>query len=186
MDFFVEREQNTMTQKQQEHQPPLHALPLTDEVLSCPWTPFVRCEPDPGEPETDIWLNSRYQAHLRRHESRVGGPTLVHLSFKRLDRGHLIQYRDKMRIKDELVGAECEGIELLPARSREVDTANQYHLWIIADEQFRFPLGFPQRCVSDASIDGSVQEPWPEGERPADCLSAEALAERIQSEGTQS
>ena len=80
-----------------------------------------------------------------------------------------------MRLKDEFVGPETEGVELLPARSREVDTENQYHVWIVDDATFRFPFGFTERRVSDVSIDGAVQEPWPPGERPADCLSREEL-----------
>lgn len=172
-----------MSKKNQGGHSFLHAPPTTDDLLSRPWTPFVLCEPDPREPGVEIWLNSRYQVHRRRHEALDGGPTLVHHSFKRRDRRTLIPYRDKMRIKDDLVGPECEGVELLPARSREVDTANQYHLWLIADEHFRFPFGFATRLISEESINGSMQEPWPEGERPGDCLSTEALSERLQREG---
>jgi hypothetical protein len=145
------------------------------DVLALPWTPFVLCEPDPQTPEAEIYRNSRYQVHVRRYHASDGGPDLVHLSFKRLDQAPLIPYRDKMRFKDEFVGPETEGVELLPARSREVDTANQYHVWIVDDATFRFPFGFTQRRVSDVSIDGAVQEPWPPGERPADCLSREEL-----------
>src|SRR6266536_2105810 len=105
------------------------------------WTPFVLCEPDVREPETDVYLNSRYQVHVQRQASQKnGGPDLVHLSFKRRDRYILVPYQDKLRIKDELVHPECEGVELYPARSREVDTANQYHLWVIDSVHFRFPL----------------------------------------------
>jgi len=151
-----------------------------DDLLRLPWTPFVPAERDPRDSESAIWHNSRYQVHLRIYEARDGGLAVVQLSFKRHDRRTFIPYRDKMRIKDDLVGPECEGVELFPARSREVDTANQYHLWVIADEQFRFPLGFSTRLVSEASIPGSTQEPWPDGERPTDCLSAEALAQLVQ------
>jgi hypothetical protein len=58
-----------------------------------------------------------------------------------------------------------------------VDTANQFHLWIIDDPMFRFPFGFAQRCVADISVEGTVQEPWPEDERPGDCLSKEELTQ---------
>ncbi|EFH85658.1 DUF7694 domain-containing protein [Ktedonobacter racemifer] len=98
----------------------------THDLLSIPWTPFIQCEQDPRDPESEIYLNSRYQVHLRRLKANDGGPDLIHLSFRRLDREIFVPYRDKMRIKDELVGPECEGVELFPARSREVDTANHY------------------------------------------------------------
>lgn len=280
--------------------------PDGSELLKRPWTPFTSCEPDRRDPESHIYLNSRYQVHVQRHPSHIqAGPDLVHLSFKRRDQGILVPYEDKLRIKDELVGPECEGVELLPAYSREVDMANQFHcwvidsgifrfplgtrfrflpvpsssldganvfkgrwtplhpcgevsedvscnsryqvqrqrvesqddgpdavlllcqrldgiplipyrdrmhikgevvhrecegvellpacsrapalmpgcaLWIIDDPTFRFPFGFSERCVTDVSLDGSVQEPWLPEERPADCLSAEALRDLMSKE----
>jgi hypothetical protein len=146
-------------------------------VLANSWTPFVPCGPDPRDPGSNIYRNSRYQVHVRRQKAQNGGPDLVHLSFKRLDQQISIPYRDKMRIKDAFLGAECEAVELFPARSREVDTANQFHIWGIDDTTFRFPFGFAERCVSDISLGGAVQEPWPDGERPADCLSKEELTQ---------
>ncbi|GHO61302.1 hypothetical protein KSC_001940 [Ktedonobacter sp. SOSP1-52] len=87
-----------------------------------------------------------------------------------------------MRIKDELVGPECEGVELFPARSREVDTSNHYHLWVIDDPTFRFPFGFTRRLVTEATIGDARQEPWPANERPADCLSEEEMRALLQQE----
>lgn len=145
------------------------------DVLTLPWTPFFKCTPDSREPEVEIFKNSRYQVHVRRFEAQDNGPDLIHLSIKRIDQKTFIPYRDKMRIKDALVGAECEGVELLPARSREMDTANQYHLWIVDSSSFRFPFGWATRCVSDISINGAVQEPWPPDERPDDCLTLEEV-----------
>ena len=154
----------------------------TQDLLSPPWTPFVRCEKDPDDPDCDIYRNSRYQVHVRRLKAHDGGPDLIHLSFRRLDRGIVVPYRDKMRIKDEFIGPECEGIELFPARSREVDTANHYHLWIIDDPTFRFPFGFTRRLVTEATIGDARQEPWPANERPADCLSEEEMRALLQQE----
>jgi hypothetical protein len=57
-------------------------------------------------------------------------------------------WRDLQRIKNELVGPECEAVELYPAESRLVDTANQYHLWADADPTYRFGLGFNMRLTS--------------------------------------
>lgn len=140
-----------------------------------PWTPFLLCEPDPRGREIQTYLNSRYQVHVRRYAARDGGAGLIHLSIKRRDGQPHIPYREQMRIKDELCGPECEGVDLRPARSREVDLANQTHLWII-DEPIYLPFGFfDGRLVSDRTVPGATQEPWPPGERPADCLSEEAL-----------
>lgn len=71
-----------------------------------------------------------------------GGSNLVHLSIRRRDGAKLRSWSDLQTIKNNLVGPENEGIELFPAESRKVDLADHYHLWVIADKAFRFPLGF--------------------------------------------
>ena len=58
-------------------------------------------------------------------------------------------WRDFQRIKNELIGEEYEGVELYPAESRRVDTANQYHIWVAKNIEFRFPFGFNERVVDD-------------------------------------
>jgi hypothetical protein len=93
--------------------------------------------------EDEIWLNNLYQVHLRRIANPdPEGPPLVHLSIRRRDRKAARDWRDFQRIKNQLVGAECEAVELYPAESRLVDSANQFHLWAVADPTFRFPIGF--------------------------------------------
>lgn len=97
---------------------------------------------------SEVWLNDKYQVTLRRFPStKEGGPEMVHLSIKRIDKEVCKDWRDFQAIKNQLVGAECEGMELYPAESRVVDTANQYHLWVINDPTFRYPWGFDRRAV---------------------------------------
>jgi hypothetical protein len=143
-----------------------------------PWTPFVEAQPmrnaaavgmireimpsiGAAEAETlleqearnnRLFVNSRYQVAMRE----CGGTT-VHLSIKRIDQTEVHDWRDLQRIKDELVGPECEAVELYPANSRLVDTANQYHLWCSHDPAFRFPLGFPAGLVVDEVGGGAHQ-----------------------------
>lgn len=108
-----------------------------------------------------ILLNTVYQVNLRR----LGGtPPVVWLSIKRRDKAPLgaEHFRDLQRIKNELAGAEIEAVELYPAESRLVDTANQYHLWCVADPAFRFPFGFNERMVLRESGAGAVQQPFAE------------------------
>ena len=142
------------------------------------WTPFVRAFPNPGSAENvermaralgksvsdtrealkaemdgmDLWVNSRYQVQVRRYTSGR-----VWLSVKRLDQGVIDSWRDKQRIKNELCGPEWEAVELFPAESRLVDTANQYHLWCTEN---RFPLGFNTRMISVETDIGEGQEPF--------------------------
>lgn len=132
-----------------------------------PWTPFERRQPtERGE---EVFVNSRY--HVFVHRLSAVDPTstdvCVHLSIKRNDRREIRDWRDFQRIKNELVGPEWEGIELYPAESRLVDAANQYHLWVF---NYRLPIGFPGRVVSEATYGGSVQRPWDDDAKPPDLV----------------
>lgn len=97
----------------------------------------------------ELYVNSRYQVMVRRQPAKeAAAPDLVHLSIKRRDNEPARDWRDLQRIKNELLGQEVEAVELYPAESRRVDTANQYHLWAIDDPTFRWPFGFGERFVS--------------------------------------
>lgn len=50
-----------------------------------------------------------------------------------------ISWAEKQRIKDELVGPERVAVEVFPARSRLIDHANMYHLWVLP-EGFELPF----------------------------------------------
>ena len=69
------------------------------------------------------------------------------LSIKRHDKGAHRDWRDLQRIKNDIVGAEAEAIEIYPAESRLMDTANQTHLFAFHKE---LPIGFTQRVVRGA------------------------------------
>lgn len=96
--------------------------------------------------EETLWLNSRYQVNVR--ELSDNGK---HLSIKRIDQEIAHDWRDFQQIKNQLLGPECEAVELYPAESRRVDTANQYHLWGSTDPTFRFGFGFEERAVTSDS-----------------------------------
>jgi len=84
-------------------------------------------------------------------------PHWIWLSIRRDDRMPIHDWRDLQDIKNQLVGAEHEGVELYPAESRKVDTANQYHLFVSTDPTFRYPFGYQEREVSDAPFLNSKQ-----------------------------
>jgi hypothetical protein len=86
----------------------------------------------PGE----LFVNDRYDV-IRE---RVG--PMWHLSIRPHNPRRGRPWREFQRIKNDLVGPENEGVEIFPAESRLVDTADQYHLWVAADAGFRFPFGF--------------------------------------------
>ncbi len=116
---------------------------------------------DETHDRSEIWKNNRYQVTILRTLIVPNGwPPIIHLSIKRLDRQPIHDWRDLQRIKNELFGSEHEGVEVYPAESLLVDTANQYHLWIFADADATLPFGFTQRLVSnETSVGGAIQRP---------------------------
>jgi hypothetical protein len=50
-----------------------------------------------------------------------------------------------------------EAVELYPAESRRVDSANQYHVWAFPGQ--RLPFGFAERLVAE-DIPGVTQRPF--------------------------
>src|SRR5581483_2563761 len=102
-----------------------------------------------------IFRNDDYQVNVRKPANG-----LLHLSIRRTDRQPIHDWRELQEIKNQLVGEECEAIELYPAESRLVDQANQFHLWAFTDPTYRVPIGFTgPRSVSDVSIGKSVNRP---------------------------
>lgn len=57
------------------------------------------------------------------------GIVAKHLAISRHDKNPIREWRDLQEIKNKLCGPESEAVELFPAESRLVDTANVYHLW---------------------------------------------------------
>lgn len=145
-----------------------------------PWTPFREMEiPDidkyigDAEPPAHIFSNSRYQVSMWLDEDPTMGK-FVHLSIRDHDRSARHDWRDLQRIKNELCGDEFDAVEVYPAESRLVDTANQYHLFVFATWHPRF--GFRSRLVADGkSAYAPKAEQRPFESRPADCLSGEQL-----------
>lgn len=101
-----------------------------------------------------VFINDKYQVNVRSMEN------MTHLSIKRLDKQPIHDWRELQEIKNQLVGPEHEGVELYPAESRLVDSANQFHIWVVKDKSYRFPFGFQGgRFVVSESIGDAVQRP---------------------------
>ena len=108
-----------------------------------------------GEYMKEVWINDVYQVAVRDTGK------LVHLSIRRLDRQPIHDWRDFQSIKNQIVGPENEAVELYPAESRVVDTANQYHVYVVKDPKYRFPFGFNfgKPLKTNDSIAKAVQRP---------------------------
>lgn len=93
-----------------------------------------------------VYINEEYQVNVKNSKN------YIHLSIKRIDKEPIHDWRDLQQIKNMLVGEETEALELYPAESRLVDTANQYHLWVLVDDEgnkINMPFGYNQRLVQD-------------------------------------
>lgn len=112
----------------------------------------------------EIWRNDIYQVH-KKVVAEKDGPMgrIVHLSLRRLDREPITDWRHKQAIKNQLCGDETEGVELYPAESRVVDTANQYHIWVFLD--MRVPVGYSEGARLDASQSLAYSRQRPFGEK---------------------
>lgn len=111
-----------------------------------------------------VFKNDLYQVAIIDCEVGRGWPAMRHFSIKRIDRQPIRDWRHLQQIKNELGGPECEAVEIYPAESRLVDTANQFHLWVFVDPTIRLPFGFfpEQRMVSADSVGKSVNRAFAE------------------------
>ena len=82
-----------------------------------------------------------------------------YLSIKRNDKEVIWDWRELQQIKNLICGESNEGMQLFPAEDRVVDTANQYHLFVIKQPDLYIPVGFPARLVMDAPVLAAKQRP---------------------------
>jgi len=93
--------------------------------------------------QCEYYVNDIYQVEVRKAPF-----DMVQINIRRRDGATDIRdWRHFQQIKNEIVGPECEAIELYPAESRLVDTSNKWHLWASKDPTFRFPIGWTERDV---------------------------------------
>lgn len=96
----------------------------------------------------ELWMNDIYTVSVERRPDR----TVHSLSIKRNDREPCKDWRHFQQIKNQLAGDECEALELYPAESRLVDSANQYWLWVFPPGT-QLPVGFTERYVDDTNAE---------------------------------
>lgn len=118
-----------------------------------PWTPFSEASFEEGSSQETlvrkahgdgfigVFINSRYQVVLTQNAIAGFNGPVDHLSIKRWDKYPSRDWREMQRIKNELCGVGREACELYPSEDRLVDTANQYHLWVLPKGTL-FPFGF--------------------------------------------
>lgn len=110
-----------------------------------------------------LYLSEFYQVAIdKRPTHGFPGMLVWHLSIKRIDKEPIMDWRDLQAIKCQLCGDEAEAIQLFPAKSRVVDTSNQYHLWVLmkgSSGKFpRLPIGWSTSMVLDEAATGKAKQ----------------------------
>lgn len=94
------------------------------------WEPWRIEEHDVLGERQLLFHNNRYHVFLRKRPAVEPCPYgTIWLSIRNNDRSTRRDWRDFQRIKNEIVGAEFEMIEMYPREGHKVDMSNQYHLW---------------------------------------------------------
>ena len=109
----------------------------------------------------EVYMNHYYQVNIT-YTTNPDKIKVAHLSIKNRKKTPIRDWRDLQQIKNDLVSPECEGVELFPKESNLVDTANQFHLWVVCDPTVSFPFGWHQgRRVTNSESLGSKQRANP-------------------------
>lgn len=131
-----------------EWQPMLRGVPVSRDRVTDITRSILGREPSEDELNPEMWLNDKYVVIVKRWDDG----NVEYLSIRRKDRGHARDWRDFQRIKNDIAGPEIEAVELFPAESRLVDTANQFWLWCVHPGD-SLPLGFKEgRIVSGSDF----------------------------------
>ena len=102
------------------------------------------------------FINEIYQVQAQEY-----APGCLHLNIRRRDGGMVKDWRHFQQIKNEIAGPEREAVELYPAESRLVDSANKWHLWV-QPPGVQIGVGWPTRDVSyeeNRDVPGMRQRP---------------------------
>lgn len=112
----------------------------------------------------ECYMNDKYQVNLYRYEKadfmvidRTLKGKMIYLSIKRLDKKSIHDWRDLQEIKNQLTSPEQEAVEIYPAESRKVDTANQYHLFVYP-KGYSVGFGYLERLVDTTERNGGFNK----------------------------
>jgi hypothetical protein len=122
------------------------------------WAPLRQDKDHPH-----LWGNDQVSVSITK-TTLDDGTGYAHLSYHRRDRAPIRDWRVGQAIKNQLCGLEWEAVEIYPAESRKVDTANEYWLWAFEGQ---FPFGFEKAdLATQAQIDEAHVEGGGNGEGP--------------------
>ena len=98
---------------------------------------------DLQDKQCEFWEDDTYQV---KSKPIAGHPPISRqLLIRRRDLKVIENHwKELQRIKNEIVGPECEAVELYPADYRAHDTSNTYHLWV---SFLPFPFGYQEKIA---------------------------------------
>lgn len=103
-----------------------------------------------GNQWADTYCNDKCQVFVYDYPKVEGWPSILELSLKLNSREPWHDWRDFYRIKSEVCGTGCQGVEIYPAHSELVDSANQYHMFVF-EPGAQLPFGLLQQPITDYS-----------------------------------
>lgn len=89
-----------------------------------------------------VWVNNLYQVNVEYLPN-----SQAHAIIRRLDRQPVHNWVHFQEIKNQVLGKECEAVEIYPRESALVDAKHHYHLWGFRTPEGTFNLGFKNRDV---------------------------------------
>jgi hypothetical protein len=108
----------------------------------------------------DVYHAIKKDAHAAQMVLNDSAPPAWYLSIRRHDREPICSWRDLQEIKNQIVGPDNDAFMLYPSEQRVVDTANQYHLFVLKEVGVLIPYGFNSgRVVHDVAPEGARQTP---------------------------
>lgn len=109
----------------------------------------------------DWWDNGFYTGHIRRYGAGfpIGNGPFCIISIVAHDQTARHDFREFQQLKNHLVGAEWEGIELYPAESRLQDPSNCFYLFCVPSGVI--PWGGTERIVSNPKDAIAMQRAFP-------------------------
>lgn len=103
--------------------------------------------------QAEMWHSPQYVVLVYEATVADGWPPMTWLSIRRDDREPVRDWRHMQHIKNQICGRDREGVQLFPSDKRLVDTANQYHLFVLKERGQMFPFGFTERAVTDTAAE---------------------------------
>lgn len=113
-------------------------IPSVEEVMkSSGWDQKTAQEHVTWMKGQAVYANNLYQVNV---EFIPGGR--AHLIIRRLDKQAVHSWQHFQQIKNEILGPECEAVELYPKESNLIDEKHHYHLWGLRSPEASFGIGF--------------------------------------------